>query len=284
MNTKPTNPKDACGIKKAGLHAVPTKPLFELGLAMLEGARKYGAHNYRAIGTRASVYYDAACRHLMDWWEGEDTDPDSGIHHLMKAAACMFVMRDSILMGNYVDDRPIKYPDGLNLKELNKQAEAIIKKYSDCVNPFLQKDNSIKITAYLSHWICGSNGKNATQIQMQENCQKAINMAYTLNLIFPELEIYCPGEHDEFVQHAYFDKLLTIDQILNIDCKIIDKRDLVIFYTPKLTDSFSSGMQKELIEATEKCLPYIHISETEGLEDLRDLIKQIVIDKENKRI
>lgn len=140
METKKlTNPKDALSIKKAPLHLIPTGPLYEVGLAMLEGGRKYGAHNYRAVGTRASVYYDAAKRHIDAWWEGEDIDPDSGIHHLMKAAACLFVQRDSQIMGNDVDDRPIKYPHGLPLDKFNKQAAEIVEKYQKCVEPFTEK-------------------------------------------------------------------------------------------------------------------------------------------------
>jgi hypothetical protein len=138
MESKSTNPKDALGIKKAPLHLVPTGPLYEVGLAMLEGGRKYGAHNFRAAGTRASVYYDAAMRHINQWWEGEDIDPESGVHHLMKAAACLFVQRDSQMMGNDVDDRPIKYPNGLPLKKFNEQTKGLIEKHRECAEPFTQ--------------------------------------------------------------------------------------------------------------------------------------------------
>ena len=60
MGTKETNPKQAVGVRKVPLHVVPCEVLMEIGLGMMEGARKYGAHNYRACGVRASVYYDAA--------------------------------------------------------------------------------------------------------------------------------------------------------------------------------------------------------------------------------
>ena len=64
MDTKPTNPKDAIGIKKVPFSTVPARVIAEIGLAMLEGAAKYGRHNYRVSGVRASVYYDAAMRHI----------------------------------------------------------------------------------------------------------------------------------------------------------------------------------------------------------------------------
>lgn len=136
--TKPSNPKDAVGIKKVPLSCVPTAPLLEVGLAMMEGARKYGRHNYRVIGVRASTYYDAAMRHLMSWWEGEDIDPDSGVHHLVKAAACTFVVRDAMIMGKCEDDRPVKYPSGLPIQKFNSQAADLIKKYPECKEPYLE--------------------------------------------------------------------------------------------------------------------------------------------------
>jgi len=133
---KPTNPKDALGIKKVPLSTLPTGPMYEVALAMLEGARKYGRHNYRTMGVKASVYYDAAMRHLTAWWEGEDIDEASGIHHLMKAAACLFVVRDSELMENWIDDRPPQYPQKLNTGRLNALSQDMITKYPECKKPF----------------------------------------------------------------------------------------------------------------------------------------------------
>lgn len=135
-NKKDSNPKDALGVKKVPLHAVPVKPLLEVGLAMMEGGRKYGTHNYRAIGVRMSTYYNAAMRHLMAWWEGEDTDKDSGVPHLVKAMASLFVVRDGILMGNCVDDRPIRYPDGIDMEKFNNLAADMITKYPECAKAF----------------------------------------------------------------------------------------------------------------------------------------------------
>lgn len=137
--TKESNPKYDAGIKKAPLHCIPCGPIFELGLAMFEGSRKYGRHNYRDVGVRASVYYDASMGHIIDWWEGEDIDPDSGVHHLIKAMACLLVVRDSQLMGNFNDDRPLKYSGGLvGRSGLDKEVAAIVKKYPDCAKPFLE--------------------------------------------------------------------------------------------------------------------------------------------------
>ena len=147
LNSKDTNPKDAVGTKKAPLSTVPTPVLLEIGLAMLEGARKYGRHNYRIAGVRGSVYYDASLRHLMAWWEGQDVDPDSGLSHITKAIAGLCVLRDSMIKGNWVDDRPPAV-EGDWIKELNKKAGEIIEKYPNSLPPYteigLKKDNIIE--------------------------------------------------------------------------------------------------------------------------------------------
>ncbi len=136
--TKPTNPKDALGIKKVPMSTVPSAVIMEIGLGMLEGACKYGRHNYREMGVRGSVYYDAAQRHLMSWWEGEDEDPDSGLSHVTKALASLTVLRDSMIMDNWVDDRPPRLPAGW-INRLNKAAEKILAKYPTPVLPYIHK-------------------------------------------------------------------------------------------------------------------------------------------------
>ena len=134
---KDTNPKDAIGVAKMPLSTVSGPVLGELGLAMMEGALKYGRHNYRVSGVRASVYYDAALRHLLDFYEGQDIDPASGLPHIVKVMACMAVLRDSQIQGNWVDDRPPKSPDGW-MDELNAKAKALLEKYPDPVPAYLE--------------------------------------------------------------------------------------------------------------------------------------------------
>ncbi|KKM07780.1 hypothetical protein LCGC14_1730450 [marine sediment metagenome] len=143
QNKKDTNPKDALATAKVPLHCVSSAVLMQMGLGMMEGGRKYGTHNYRSMGVLASVYYDAAMRHLMAWWEGEDTDADSGLSHITKALTTLSVLLDSMLMGNWKDDRPIQLPDGLGLAGLNEKAAGIIKKYPECKEPFTQVNYSV---------------------------------------------------------------------------------------------------------------------------------------------
>jgi hypothetical protein len=137
LDIKDTNPKDSVGIKKVPISPVSGPVMLEVGLGMLEGACKYGRHNYRDAGVRGSVYYDATFRHLMAWWEGEDTDPDSGLSHITKAITSLVVLRDSMIRQNWIDDRPPKSPDGW-INEYNRIAAKILNKYPAPVPAYTQ--------------------------------------------------------------------------------------------------------------------------------------------------
>lgn len=138
--TKPTNPKDGLGIRKVPfLSVISLRVLSEIALGMLEGALKYRRHNYREAGVRASVYVDAAGRHLAQFWEGQDIDPESkaGLHHVSKAIASLTVLRDSIIKGNWTDDRPPRSPDGW-IDADNKIAGALVDAFPNAPEPHTQ--------------------------------------------------------------------------------------------------------------------------------------------------
>lgn len=107
---KDTNPKAAIGGTKIPLHLWPNTASVMGALAFLDGAGKYGRQNYRPMGAKASTYYDAAKRHLDAWFEGEDLAPDSMVHHLGHALACLAILVETIALGNLEDDR--NYPGG----------------------------------------------------------------------------------------------------------------------------------------------------------------------------
>lgn len=130
---KDTNPKDAVGISKVPMSTVPAQVIAEIGLGMLEGSLKYGRHNYRIAGVRSSVYYDAALRHLIAWWEGQDIDPDSGLSHITKAMASLTVLRDAMINDKLNDDRPPPQLDQDWVAKLNKAAKDLIAKYPNPV-------------------------------------------------------------------------------------------------------------------------------------------------------
>ncbi|MGI9507337.1 MAG: dATP/dGTP diphosphohydrolase domain-containing protein, partial [Geminicoccaceae bacterium] len=133
------NPKDAVGAGKAPISVLSGPVLAEVGIGLLEGALKYGRHNYRVAGVRASVYHDATFRHLIDWWEGEDIDPDSDLNHVTKAICSLVVLRDAMIRDLMIDDRPPKSPKGW-LAKLNARARALVEKYPNPKPAFLEGD------------------------------------------------------------------------------------------------------------------------------------------------
>jgi len=138
--TKPTNPKDKFGVQKASMSYVPSSVLMEVALGMHEGGLKYGRHNYRVMGVRGSVYYDATMRHLMAWWEGEDYDPNSGadLHHISKAIASLVVLRDAMLFDKFVDDRPPALKPGW-VERMSLKVIELSQHFPNPVPPFTEK-------------------------------------------------------------------------------------------------------------------------------------------------
>jgi len=114
-----------------------------------------------------------------------------------------------------------------------------------------------KITAYMSHAIRGRKGDYCPVDEIQENTQRAIKVGVGLQMYLNRMgipiEIYIPGVHDEFVMHTYQDNLLTTKQILDIDCKILDKRDLLLVYT--FDGWLGGGVGKEMKYAKEHSIP-----------------------------
>lgn len=141
MSKKETNPKESVGIKKIPFSTLSGPVLAHMAVAMMEGARKYGRHNYRITGIKHSVYYDAALRHLTDFWEGMDTDPDSGLSHLIKAMTSLMVWADAIIQGTDIDDRPPSSPADWQ-KQLQPIIDAMFLKHPKSVPAFVITDKS----------------------------------------------------------------------------------------------------------------------------------------------
>lgn len=143
--TKASNPKDAAATgRRISFAAVPVRALAGAALALGgEGAHKYGRHNYRIAGVRASVYYDASLRHIFAWWEGEDIDPASHLHHIDKAIAGLLVLRDAQLGGMCTDDRPppvdSRWVDRANTMQIEIGAR-MAADFGPAVPPFTRED------------------------------------------------------------------------------------------------------------------------------------------------
>ena len=100
------NPKTIIGLSKPSLIAIPPVALLHLGRAMTDGKNKYGLMNWREKRVSSSIYYDAALRHALAWWDGENFASDSGVHHLGHLMACAAIILDAQSVDNLNDDRP----------------------------------------------------------------------------------------------------------------------------------------------------------------------------------
>ncbi len=112
---------------------------------------------------------------------------------------------------------------------------------------------------YLSHRICGGK-ETMSQIEMNKNCEAARDFAELiqigLGLIGIEgVEIYIPGgPSEEFVSRAISKRMLTVEQVLKIDCDIAKSKDAVIVWVPN-DDELNGGRQVEYNFAVDHDIP-----------------------------
>jgi hypothetical protein len=112
------NPKQAYGDKKPPFHTIPSSALLELAVRMGDGARKYGAFNWRDVGVQAMTYVGAMHRHLAAYADGENVDPECplGSSHLAGIMACAAILLDCEARGNLIDNRPPSAPTGERIR------------------------------------------------------------------------------------------------------------------------------------------------------------------------
>jgi nucleoside 2-deoxyribosyltransferase len=107
---------------------------------------------------------------------------------------------------------------------------------------------------YLSHRISGGGveGVDAQKI----NCKEAVTVGKFIQDSFPKtVDVYIPGgATEEFVRRAYAREYLTVEQILKVDCEIIDACDLVLVYVPEV-DTLQGGRKVEFDHARETGKP-----------------------------
>ncbi|QSI31469.1 hypothetical protein GNX71_18545 [Variovorax sp. RKNM96] len=132
--TKLTNPKEAIGSSKLNFSVVPSSLTAYAATAFTEGALKYGSYNWRVAGVRASTYKSAHDRHVSKWWNGENFDPKTKVHHLANAMACLGIILDAELVGLLNDDRPPK-ADMAGLIERLEATTAHLAEMSKGLNP-----------------------------------------------------------------------------------------------------------------------------------------------------
>lgn len=73
------------GTKLARHSLIPSKALTEIAEHYGRGSQKYSDNNWRK-GYAWSKSYDALCRHLTQFWGGEDIDEETGSKHIIAVA------------------------------------------------------------------------------------------------------------------------------------------------------------------------------------------------------
>lgn len=105
------NPKVGAASKKYSLRYMPLSANIEANRALENGAEKYGLCNWRDTNVKASVYIDAALRHIAQWQEGQEQASDSTVHNLGHAMASLAIIIDAQAQGVLIDDRPTASKD-----------------------------------------------------------------------------------------------------------------------------------------------------------------------------
>lgn len=109
--------------------------------------------------------------------------------------------------------------------------------------------------AYLSHPIStDSEGNKVSDQQMNLNIKAALCYADMLRGL--GFNVYCPAEEEEFVNRAYKKGFMSVDQILEVDCEILQSCDLIIAYNHQ---GISHGMSVEIAHAMKNNIPVLYI-------------------------
>lgn len=118
---------------------------------------------------------------------------------------------------------------------------------------------------YLSHSIRGTLREKATAEQELANCQKAMEIASELINKFPKLELYVPGAHEFPLIRTLRDQgSVTVKQLLNADCAIIDNCDGIIVYVPE-GDELQGGRLVEYNHAVATNKPVFVFAEIDSV-------------------
>lgn len=92
---------------KPPLALIPQRPLFEVAKVLGFGAQKYGAHNYRD-GFDWSRLTSSSLRHIYQFNEGENVDPETGVSHIAHAICGLLFLLEHQISGLGNDDRYVK--------------------------------------------------------------------------------------------------------------------------------------------------------------------------------
>ena len=101
------------GQKPAQLGALAALALLEVGKVAGFGATKYSTFNFvRGYAWRLSL--DANVRHLLEFWNGEDRDPEFGLLHTAHAAWHGLTLTTFLLRSRGTDTRISRFLESLD--------------------------------------------------------------------------------------------------------------------------------------------------------------------------
>lgn len=102
----PPNPKAKFGAQKPNLALIPGSAQVAEALALEDGARKYGAFNWRESAVEIMTYVAAIRRHLDAYVDGDENTTDTNVPNLGAIRACCAVLIDAAASGTLIDNRP----------------------------------------------------------------------------------------------------------------------------------------------------------------------------------
>lgn len=71
---------------------LPTGTVLNVVQVLEYGAVKYEVDNWQKVPDARTRYYDAAMRHIDDWWNGSEIDEESSLPHLAHAICCLLFL------------------------------------------------------------------------------------------------------------------------------------------------------------------------------------------------
>lgn len=128
---------------------------------------------------------------------------------------------------------------------------------------------------YFSHRI--SNGSHKTSAEEQRKyCEEAVQVAEDIKeRLTGDIEIYVPGaDSEKFVSRAIDSGFMTIEQVLDVDCQIIDSCDAVICRVESIGDQLQGGRKIEVDHAEKTNKPCLVFDQPE--EAVAWLVRQIM--------
>lgn len=144
---------------KTQFHLLPSDGISELAKVYMFGARKYSAYNWER-GMAWSRCFNSLLRHLYAYWDGEERDAETGLHHMAHAAWNALALLVYSLRGIGTDDRKASFlsaqqnhaaaelpigcaipvPYGMEIRDFAARELPPVKENSGMKNPYAPKN------------------------------------------------------------------------------------------------------------------------------------------------